>query len=146
MDDKKSANQIESALEGVFKNLPALPPNAVDALVRITPWLALIFGIMGVLVAVGGLGILSVLAPFAAMGGTHRYGLGIIATIGWLVASIMMLMAFPGLKAGKMGGGTLLFWSEAVNAVTSIIGLSIGSVIGAAIAFYLLFQIKSKYK
>lgn len=148
VDNKKSANQIESALEDIFKKVPALPPNAIDTVVRIIPWLALIFGILGILGAFfRGFGILSVLAPSAVLAGTYPYGrLGIITIIGGLVASIMMLIAFPGLKAGKMGGWTLLFWSEVVNAVTSIIGFSIGSVIGTAIAFYLLFQIKTKYK
>lgn len=143
---ENSAKQLDKVLEDFFKQLPPLPANAVDAIFKITPWLALIFGILGVLGAISAFGILSVLTPFAVMGGAHNWGFGIIASIGWLVSSAMMLLAFPGLKAGKMGGWNLLFWSELVNIVTSIIGISIGSVIGAAIALYLIYQIKPKYK
>ena|SRR3989344_1057927 len=143
---EKSAKQIDKVLEDFFKQLPPLPANAVSAIFKITPWLALIFGILGVLGAISAFSLFSVLTPFAMMGGANNWGLGIVASIGWLVSSIMMLLAFPGLKAGKMGGWNLLFWSELVNIVTSIIGISIGSVIGAAIALYLLYQIKPKYK
>ncbi len=147
MDKKNSANQLESMLEEWFKKLPPLPANAVDTIFKITPVIALVFGILGVLLSIGGLGVLSFLAPLAVIGGAApHYGLGIIATVGWLISSVMMLMAYPGLKAGKIGGWNLLFWSQVVSVVTAIIGISITSVIGAAIGFYILFQLKSKYK
>ncbi len=144
--NKKSANQIESVLEDLFKKLPPLPPNAVNGLVSVTPWIALIFGLLGVIGAISAFGALSFLAPFAVMGGAKNYGLGLVSTIGWGISSVMMLLAFPGLKAGKTGGWNLLFWSELVSAIASVISISIGGIIGVAIALYLLFQIKNKYK
>ncbi len=144
--ENKSGNQLEKFLEDLFKKLPPLPANVVDTIFKITPILALVFGILGVLLSIAGLGVLSALAPFAMMGGVSPYGLGIVATVGWLISSVMMLVAFLGLKAGKKSGWDLLFWSEVVNAATAVIGISIGSVLGAAIAFYILFQIKPKYK
>lgn len=147
MEDKKSANQLASMMEEWFKKLPPLPANAVESIFKIAPILALVFGILGVLLSIAGLSALSFLAPLAVVGGAApRFGFGIIATIGWLVSSVMMLMAYPGLKAGKMSGWNMLFWSEVVNVVTAVIGISIGNVVGAAIAFYLLFQLKPKYK
>ncbi len=133
-------------MEGWFRKLPALPPGGVNAIYSITPWLALIFGILGVLGAISAFGVLSVFAPFAMYGGAHNYGLGLVATVGWGISSLMMLIAFPALKAGKLSGWNLLFWSEVVNVVTSVIGISVGSVVGALIAFYILYQIKPKYK
>ncbi len=147
MSDKKSTDQLQSMMEGWFKALPPLPANAVESIFKIMPILALVFGILGILFSVAGLGVLSFLAPFAVFSGaTPDYGLGIVATIGWLVASVMMLMAYPGLKAGKIGGWNMLFWSEVVGFVTGIIGFSFANVIGGAIVFYLLFQLKPKYK
>lgn len=146
MGDKQSTN-LQSMMEEWFKKLPPLPANAVDTIFKITPILALVFGILGVLLSIAGLGVLSILAPVAVIGGVApHYGLGIIATIGWLISSVMMLMAYPGLKAGKMGGWNLMFWSEVVNVVTAVIGITFGNVVGALIAFYLLYQIKPKYK
>lgn len=147
MEEKKSANQLASMMEEWFKKLPPLPANAVESIFKIAPILALIFGVLGILVSIAGLSALSLFAPVAALGGAApQFGLGIIATIGFLVSSVMMLLAYPGLKAGKIGGWNLMFWSEVVMVVTAVIGISIGNVLGAAIGFYLLFQLKPKYK
>lgn len=147
MDDKKSTKQIPTMMEEWFKKLPPLPANAVETIFKITPILALVFGILGVVLSISGLGVLAFIAPLAAIGGaTPQFGLGIIATLGWLASSIMMILAYPGLKAGKISGWTMLFWSEMVSVVTAVLGISFGSVIGALIGFYILFQIKSKFK
>lgn len=144
--DKKNSGSVVVMLEDWFKKLPPLPANAVDTLVKITPWLALVFGILGALGALAGLGILTAFAPFAVMGGVKGYGLGFISAIGWGISSLLMLVAFPGLQAKKAGGWNLLFASEVINVVASVISISVGGLIGALIAFYLLFQIKPKYK
>lgn len=144
--DKNSGGSVVSMLEDLFGKLPALPSSAVDVLVKITPWLALIFGVLGVLGALAGLGILTAFAPFAIAGGVGSYGLGFVAAAGLGISSVMMLLAFSGLRAQKAGGWSLLFWSEVVNIAASLIGISVGSIIGALIAFYLLFQIKTRYK
>ena len=147
MENKNSGQQLQSMLEEWFKKLPSLPASAVDGLYSIAPWIALVFGVIGVLGALSGFGALTFLAPFAVMGGASSYyGLGIISTVGWLVASVLMLLAFGGLKAGKISGWNMLFWSEVVSVVSSLVAFSLGTVVGAAIGFYLLFQIKSKYK
>lgn len=141
--------KIESAvksLEDIFKKFPPLPEGARDTLFKIAPWLALIFGILGLLAALGGLGLLTAFAPFAVIGATKGYGLAYVSAIGLAISSVMMLIAYPGLKAGKIGGWNMLFYSEIVNIVASVVGVSVGSVIMATIAFYLLFQIKSKYR
>lgn len=139
-------NDLIKQLEDLFKKLPPLPASAVDVIYKITPWLAIIFGILGVLSALAFFGILTAFAPFAVAGGVRGFGLGYISAIGLGISSLMMIIAFPGLKAGKMSGWNLLLWAEIVNAVSSVIGFSIGSVIGALIGFYILFQIKPKYK
>lgn len=147
MENKKSAEQLQSMLEEWFKKLPPLPANAVEGLFKIAPWIALVFGVIGVLGSLSGFGALTFLAPLAAMGGaSNYYGLGIISTVGWLVSSVLMLLAFTGLKDGKMSGWNLLFWSEVVSVVASLVVFSLGTIVGAAIGFYLLFQIKPKYK
>ena len=147
MENKNSGQQLQSMLEEWFKKLPPLPASAVDGLYSIAPWIALVFGVIGVLGGLSGFGALTFLAPFAVMGGASSYyGLGIISTVGWLVASVLMLLAFTGLKTGKMSGWNLLFWSEVVSVVASLVAFSLGTVVGAAIGFYLLFQIKPKYK
>jgi len=143
-NEKKAANLIES-LDGFFKQAPKLPSSATDVLVKIAPWISLIFGILGVLAGLSLLG----LSPVAMLGGIN-YGFNALATgVISIVASVLMLMAYPKLVKREYKGWELLFWSEVANAVAAVISIasgSIGGVIGVLIGLYLLFQIKSYYK
>lgn len=144
---KKSNDVIETMGEW-FAKFPALPKNGRDVLAQIAPWIALIFGILGILVGISGLGVLTVLSPFAYLGGAgSQYGTGFISALIYLVGSILLLASFPGLKARKYNGWKLLFWSEAVNLIGGLLSMAIVSaIIGALIGFYLLFQIRSYFK
>lgn len=147
---KNYPDTIIDTLGDWYAKAPALPKNVKDVLVNITPWIALIFGVLGILGAVAGLGILTVFSPLAVLGGMNSatsYGGGFIAALFWLASSVLLLAAFPGTKARKMQGWNMLFWSEMVGLIGSIISLQIiPGIIGALIWFYLLFQIKSYYK
>lgn len=137
-------------LEQFFAKAPPLPANAKDTLVKIVPIIAIVFGILGVLGSLSALGFLTTFSPFAAMGGgsmMSSYGTGFLSALLWLASSVLMLAAYPGTNARKMAGWNMLFWSEVVSAISSLVTLSLVSgVIGALIGFYLLFQIKSHYK
>jgi hypothetical protein len=150
MAKKTKQDGIIGTMEGWFANAPDLPKNAREVLVKITPILAVIFGLLGIVLSLGGLGVLTFFAPFAVFGGAKEmssYGGGFVAALFWFVSSILLFAAFPGTSARKLGGWKLLFWSEMVSFIGSIVTFSIVSgIIGALIGFYLLFQIKSYYK
>ena len=148
---KKTSTDLVGTIEPLFAKAPALPANARDILVKIMPWIALIFGILGVLGAISGLGLLTATSPMAVLGGAEgvsAYGTGFLASIIWLISSVLMLMAYPGLKKRQYKGWNLLFYSEVVSLVGAIVSITsiVGGIIGALIGFYLLFQIKSHYK
>ena len=148
---KHESNDIVLIMEPWFAKLPELPTNAKDILVKVMPWIALIFGILGVLGSISGLLALTVTSPLAVIGGVEgvsSYGTGFIATLIWLVSAALMLAAFPGLKAHSYKGWKLLFWSEVVSLIGAVVSISslVPGVIGALIGFYLLYQIKSYYK
>lgn len=138
----------QNKLEDFYSKLPSLPKNWSQALVNITPWVALVFGVLGVLVGLAGLGILSVLSPFMMLGNGLGYTSGsLLGVIVALVASVLLLASFPGTKARKMQGWNMLFWSEVASLLSSLLSLSIvGGLVGAFIGFYILYQIKSYYK
>ncbi len=143
----KGSADIIVTMEEWFNKAPSLPTNAKEVIVKITPILSLVFGILGILGALGGLGALTAFSPFAMMGGYGYYGGGFIAAAIWLVSSVLLLMSYPDTKNRKLKGWNMLFWSEVVNLVGSLVAMSIVSgIIGALIGFYLLFQIKSYYK
>ena len=49
MAKSNGLNQLVDTMEGWYSKLPSLPKQWVETLVMITPWVALIFGILGVL-------------------------------------------------------------------------------------------------
>jgi len=129
-------------LEDFFKKLPNLPANAREVLVSVAPWIAIIFGILGVITGLGAVGV----SPLALFGGLSSSVTVLIMGVATIVASVLMLMAFPKLTKKAYKGWELLFWSEVVNTVAAVMVLSVGSILGVLIGFYLLFQIKSYYK
>lgn len=146
----KESKGLIDTMEEFFKKAPAIPANGRETLVKFTPWIALIFGILGILGGVAGLGLLTVFAPFAVLSGAsgvNSYGGGFIAAAVLIVGSVLLLLAYPGTKARKFSGWNMLFWSQMVHLVGSLLsGSIVGGIIGALIGFYLLFQIKSYYK
>lgn len=147
MAEKNSLNQVISTMEGWFSKLPPLPNKWKESIVGITPWLALIFGVLGVVIMLMGFGLLTFLSPFVFLaGGAAAAGSGLIGAVLGLVSSALLLAAYPGTKARKLSGWNLLFWSEAVSVVSAVVSMALGGVVIAAVGFYILFQIKSHYK
>lgn len=147
-DNKGLANedQVIRSMDDFFKKAPQLPANIREILVKIAPWFALIFGILGVIAGLGAVG----LSPIALGAGVEASAFVLISGILTIVSSVLMLMAFPKLQKHQYGGWKLIFWSEVVSVIASLLGITMGSIlgaiIGALIGFYLLFQIKSYYK
>ncbi len=140
-------NKSRTSVNGFFETLgiwfakfPPLPKAVRLFIIKIMPFIAIAFGLMG---------ILSSLDDF---GGTRLYGYGqdFFITFFSLAASLLLLFAIPGLKERKIRGWKLLFWSEVINLLLEIVAVYQSSIllalIGAIICFYLLFQIRPYYK
>lgn len=130
-----------------YAKLPALPKEARDVIAKITPWIALIFGILGVLGSIAALGIVTVFSPLAVMGGgVQAAGTGIIAALLGLVSSALLLAAFPGTRKFKLSGWNFLFYSEVVSLLSAVLAISLTGILFSLVGFYFIFQIKSHYK
>ena len=136
-----------ATLEETFAKLPPLSPSVREVIVTITPWLALIFGVLGVLASLSAFGLSAVFSPMVALGGGVGLATGLmVAAVLGLVESALMLVATPNLFKKKAFGWTLLFWSEVVAVVAAVVSFSVVGVLVSLIAFYFLFQIRSYYK
>ncbi len=146
MAHNKSEDQFITTLENFYKNAPNLPVNIREVLVKIAPWFALIFGILGILGGLGAVGF----SPVGLVDGVGTSLFLMVSGVLTIVASVLMLMAFPKLQKHQYGGWRLLFWSEVVSILASLLSITVGSILGAVISaligFYILFQIKSYYK
>lgn len=142
-EKKTSVDDVIKSLEDFFGKTPDLPTNFREVLVKIAPWLALIFGILGVIAGLSAIG----LSPVAMLGGVNNSMMVLLSGVLSIVSSVLLLVAYPGLRARKLVGWRWLFWSEAVSILSSlVVGAIVGAIIGFLIGFYLLFQIKSFYK
>ena len=149
---------MDAQLKGLLKTLdqnyaklPSLPKGGVELIVNFAPWLALIFGVLAVLTGVAAFGFLSVLSPFAMVAGAGSYAvLGMVYGVLLLAQGVLELLAFPSLKARKVRGWNLMFYSLVLGLVGSIFTLSVssivGGVLGVLIGYYFLYQVKSYYK
>jgi len=139
-------NQFDKWLSGVLKGAPALPKGFKKFLVEVSPWLALIGGIMGLMGILGAL----------SLGG---WALGMVSAFGyhvgwqyWLNVALLAVMtyldfkAFKLLKERKLAGWKLAWYMVVLSLVDAVVTLNVMGVIGAAIGFYVLYQIKEEYK
>ena len=142
----KSVDQWIDMVGDYYKKLPELPKNGKDIVVSITPWLAIVFGVLGVIGSLVGLGIFTFLAPFALLSGVRETSQGILIVLLGLVASILMVAAFPGTKNKRQKGWKLLYYSEVVSLVSNLVTFSVVGVVFTLVGFYFLYQIRSYYR
>lgn len=144
---ESSSKGFIKPIENLFLKLPPLPKSANEFIVSITPWLALILGIIGVIGSLSAFGLSTVFSPLILLGGGVKAATGLIAVaVISLIASVLMVVAVPSLFKKKAPGWTLLFWSEILGILSAIVSLSLGSLIFPLIWLYVLFQIKPYYK
>jgi len=155
---------LEDWLAGVYKGSPKLSAGAKKSIVGIWPWVALIFGIIQLLAAWElwhwGHAVNNVVNTLNAYYGTtigHVNDLNIFYWISFamlLVEAIMLLVAFPKLRAAQKSGWNLLFYAALLNFVYGVfsafnnyggLGSLIVQVIVTAVVLYFLFQIRDHY-
>lgn len=161
-------HKIENKLAGVFKDLPAMPKNGRKAIVEWLPIIVLVVAVLQVLAAFSLIKvyrdadrfITGVQTVFGGMLGAP-VGLSafdkliIITSIVMLfVQAAIMFMAYNPLKAKLKRGWDLLFLTSLLQVVYAVLttfidargaGSMIMSLLGAAIGFYILFQIRDAY-
>jgi hypothetical protein len=140
--------QLESQLAPFFtKQLPSLPENIKDLLVKLAPYFAIIGVIISLPAILAVLGLGTIAAPFAALGGVSSFTNFSLSIIFVIINTVIMAMAIPGLFARTYKGWQLMFIGTIISAVSSLLSMNLGSLIlGTAISFYFLFQVKSYYK
>lgn len=138
---------FESKLNVYFgEKAPKLPESVSEFIVKYGPYLA----IVGLIIAVMGLltsfGILSTFMPLTAYG--YNYGFHFSF---WSLFTLIMLVleaiAIPGLLKRLKSAWNLMFYASLVSALSSLLSFSLGNlIIGTAISWYFLFQIRKYYK
>ncbi|HEY5668024.1 MAG TPA: hypothetical protein VIR03_02545 [Candidatus Saccharimonadales bacterium] len=160
-------NKIEQVLEPIFKSLPPLPKGAKDWLAKAWPILAVVFGVLQ-LVAAWSLWhagrsvneLVDITNDWARAYGVHS-NVAHLSVFYWLaliflvVDAVILLAAFPALQARRKSGWDLLFLGAILNLVYGVFsvldadfggaGKLVSALIGSAIGFYVLFQMRDVY-
>lgn len=159
-------DELETKLADVYKGAPALSPNARKLLASWAPWLALIGGLLHLILAWQLWDWGRKLNRIADAINSYTYSITGVSTdthlnmfywIGLAVlvgVAVLLLMAYPALKAHKRQGWRLVFYAELVSIVYGVVslfdnhgglGTLLGMIIGVAIVFYFLFQIRDQF-
>jgi hypothetical protein len=120
-----------------------IPGEIREFLVKFGPWIALVLLVLSLPGLLVMLGIGTALVPFGGVG----YVAGFTYLTLVLLAQLVLLgLALPGLFARKKSGWTLIFYSQLIGILFSLLSGSIlGALIGGLIGLYILFQIRPLY-
>jgi len=159
--------KAEESLDKLFKSAPDISDGAKETVAKVLPVLAIIGGLFQLAASYWVFKLAQVaeqvdsfVRSYSVLTGgvyglssTDKFLIYVGAAV-LLVEAVILLMAYSGLKDRKKRGWDLLFLSALINVAYSVISLFItgrgfGSflfgLIGSAIGFWLLFQVKSKY-
>ena len=151
-------NQLEAILNEWFGvKAPQLPESWKKFIVMVSPWLAIIGVVFGVIALFT---MFSAMASMMALSGAYgaygaAYGApaaGYSATWYWVGMAFMAAMlvlealAIPGLRKRAYVGWKWMYYASLLSLVQGIVMMNfVSAIIGAVIGFYILFQIRSHY-
>lgn len=141
------ADDLSTKLETFFVgSLPALPEAGKEAIVKVSPYIALILSIMLLPVILGALGLSALFMPLSFLGGV-RGGFGYIFSMIFAIGGmILQLMAMPGLFKREKRSWKLIYYATLLSLIDDILTFRLGGlIVSTLVSFYFLFQVKSKY-
>ena len=129
-----------------YSHFPDLGSELKDLLLKIFPVATLVAGILLTLASV----IELLGTPFISVftlthGGPKLIQILLITSAIGVFQGILMIYAYPFLRRKKERGWRLLFWTQVLWLVSSVLSLS-PSIIVSLLLFYFIFQVKQDYK
>ncbi len=143
--------QLENWLDEVLvKKAPVLPDNFKEVLVKVAPWFIIIGLLLSIPVLIALLGFSSMI-PGVTVTGMHGMAgftsMVIIIPLAILFTTLVLqIMALPGLFNRQYRGWQLIFYANLIGLVATVLSFTLGGLLIDVIVFYLLFQIREKYK
>ncbi len=145
MANRKTVNRYIDILGNLFSKFPNLSYKSQKAIVDVIPYLALIFGTLGVALTLVALGIFTIFEPIAQVTGVKGTSGNFFFVLLSLISSILLLSSFTPLLKKKTLGWERVYFSRVIALVSNIITLSIEGVILSLIGFFILYQIREHY-
>jgi hypothetical protein len=142
-----SFSQADSALDQLRVKLPAAPPGLLDGYMNVVPWIAIIFGILGVLISLVALVGSTALGPLMVMFGAAGTGLTLIlGSLLSLVAAAIDVVGGWLMLQRRMNGWWLLAIGYVIAMLSSLFHVSVLGLIFWILLAYLHLQVKPNYR
>jgi hypothetical protein len=148
MEQPQAQNQLDAYADQLREKLPAAPEALTDLYVQWAPWIAIVFGALGVLVSLGALFLGALFSPFLFFAGAE----GVIAGASALIALVMLLVSSG---AEVLGGYLMLqrlrtgWWLFAAALILgllySVLGTNAFSLLFNLLIAYIHLQVKPSY-
>jgi len=161
----KSAHGFEAQLVPFFAKFPHIPENGRKVIADIMPWLALIFGIIGLLVLLGAGALTTLLAIPALFTGSIWVITTFFIVLLGIFSVVLQLLAVNPLKAKMKKGWNYIFYGLLIGVVSTIVSVigavgttssmyagasAVSSLVSGALSFliggWLLFEIRDHFK
>lgn len=147
----KQIKDLAKKGESLLEDLPHLPKDWVKNIVKILPYLLLIGGIFSLVSGFQDLFAFgrnrAWIMHWMQIDRTYYY----VRAIFSILMAVLYLMAYKIIKNKEYEGWLLLFWAVILTLLEAIVLLIIGggslvaSVVGAAIGFYLIYEIRPEF-
>ena len=133
-------------LESFYMRLPRFSTELQEYLVKFLPYIGLLFGLFFVVGSIGDIIGAQIGFIFSADKNTLFFirDLLVLPILG-IIMGILMFASVPSLNRRQLKGWKLLFYSQVVWIISSLVSLS-PSLLIALILFYPFFQVKHYYK
>jgi hypothetical protein len=142
-----SYSQLDSYAEQLRVKLPVAPPGLLSFYMSWAPWLAIIFGVLGVLVSLVAIVGSTFLGPLLIMFGSPGTGFALIAgSVIALASAVLELVGGWLMLQRKSTGWWLLAFGLAVSILTSLLRISILGLIVVLLIAYVHLQVKPNYR
>lgn len=158
-------SELEANLNDIFgKRAPKMPEGGKKFFVKYLPIISLVVGILTILTAINlwrwahtvdYVGQLCNAYGVTSCAGASRLSLWLwLAMLASLAEGLLYLFAYTGLRDHKRQGWNYLYYGALINVVYAVISLFtdydagagfVGGLIGSAIGFWILFQIREAY-
>lgn len=132
-------------LDSLYSHLPRLGTELREFVVKILPYLSLIFGILIAFSSIVDLLGTPLVNVFTMGGGATLFQKLMIPNILGVIEGVFLIMAFRGLQKKSKKGWALVLWSQLLWIFAELLSLSPGFILGF-LFLYPLFQVRSYYK
>jgi len=140
--------QLEDYVEQIRSRLPAAPENLVDGYVRWAPWVAIVFGLLGVLAFLLLSALSTVMLPILALfgaAGIHAGGTALIESLLGIVICVLEIAGGVMMLQRRELGWWILAFGLAIGILTNLLHVAVLTLVLTLLIAYVHIEARPQY-